>query len=154
VIVMWSGSTAPAGWAICNGSNGTPDLRDRFVIGRGSLPATGGSKDAVVVAHSHTFTGSSFTGTTSSAGAHQHDSSFGERASESGAAPFGVSSRTDSVGTRAGIDFDNTGWLTSSAGAHFHTLTGIPAGTISASGTSATNANLPPYYALAFIMKL
>ena len=33
-IIMWYGSnTAPAGWAICNGDNGTPDLRDKFVIG-------------------------------------------------------------------------------------------------------------------------
>lgn len=33
-IVMWSGSIAsiPAGWFFCNGQNGTPDLRDRFVI--------------------------------------------------------------------------------------------------------------------------
>jgi len=34
VIVMWSGSiaTIPAGWALCDGNNGTPDLTDRFVI--------------------------------------------------------------------------------------------------------------------------
>ncbi len=33
VIVMWSGTAPPAGWALCNGENGTPDLRGRFVIG-------------------------------------------------------------------------------------------------------------------------
>jgi hypothetical protein len=46
MIVMYNGSTAPAGWAICNGANGTPDLRDRFIIGAGSsfnVNATGGS---------------------------------------------------------------------------------------------------------------
>jgi hypothetical protein len=34
-IIMWSGSiaTIPGGWALCNGDNGTPDLRDRFVVG-------------------------------------------------------------------------------------------------------------------------
>ena len=47
-IIMWSGTIAaiPTGWALCNGSNGTPDLRDRFVIGAGStyaVGATGGS---------------------------------------------------------------------------------------------------------------
>ena len=38
VIVMWSGavSTVPSGWALCNGQNGTPDLRDRFIVGAGS----------------------------------------------------------------------------------------------------------------------
>ncbi len=33
VIVMWHGATPPAGWALCNGANGTPDLRGRFVVG-------------------------------------------------------------------------------------------------------------------------
>ncbi len=32
-IIMWSGTTAPDGWALCNGANGTPDLRGRFVVG-------------------------------------------------------------------------------------------------------------------------
>ena len=39
-IIMWSGSVAAAeqltNWAICDGDNGTPDLRDRFVLGVGS----------------------------------------------------------------------------------------------------------------------
>ena len=70
-IIMWSGSIAniPAGWLLCNGSNNTPDLRDRFIIGAsqdeagtaktnvtGSLTTTGGSKDAIAVAHTHTAT--------------------------------------------------------------------------------------------------
>jgi microcystin-dependent protein len=35
---MWSGSVAsiPAGWALCNGQNGTPNLQDRFIVGAGS----------------------------------------------------------------------------------------------------------------------
>ena len=36
VIVMWNGTNAPVGWAVCDGSNGTPDLRGRFVAGRGT----------------------------------------------------------------------------------------------------------------------
>lgn len=64
-IVQWSGTIAaiPAGWAQCNGSNGTPDLRDKFIIAAqsedggvpvtnitGSLEFTGGSTDAT---HTH-----------------------------------------------------------------------------------------------------
>ena len=53
-IVLWSGSigSIPAGWVLCNGNNGTPDLRNRFVVGAGStysVDASGGSADAVVV---------------------------------------------------------------------------------------------------------
>ena len=46
-IIIWTGSTIPNGWAICNGENGTPDLRNRFLVGAGSdgaLGSTGGSK--------------------------------------------------------------------------------------------------------------
>jgi microcystin-dependent protein len=43
VITMWSGSVAsiPSGWALCNGASGTPDLRDRFVVGAGTSYAPG-----------------------------------------------------------------------------------------------------------------
>jgi microcystin-dependent protein len=67
-IIMWSGSIAniPSGWALCNGSNGTPDLRDRFIVGAGgaySASNTGGSNTVTLVpnqvplpAHNHTAT--------------------------------------------------------------------------------------------------
>lgn len=47
-IIMWSGTVAtiPDGFSLCDGSNGTPDLRNRFVVGAGStyaVGATGGS---------------------------------------------------------------------------------------------------------------
>ena len=59
MIIAWSGSVAdiPTGFVLCNGSNNTPDLRDRFIIGAGNnyaVDATGGSKDAVLVEHFHT----------------------------------------------------------------------------------------------------
>lgn len=64
-ITLWFGSTVPAGWLLCNGQNGTPDLRGMFVVGAGAsgfgYNATGGSAALSV------------SGTTSSAGAHNHD---------------------------------------------------------------------------------
>jgi microcystin-dependent protein len=64
VIVLWSGTTSnvPSGWALCNGSNGTPDLRDRFVVGSGGAynpGSTGGAStvtltNSQIPSHSHT----------------------------------------------------------------------------------------------------
>jgi microcystin-dependent protein len=66
LITLWSGSIAsiPSGWALCNGSSGTPDLRDRFVVGAGSayaVAATGGFNTITldttqIPSHTHTGT--------------------------------------------------------------------------------------------------
>lgn len=77
VIVMWSGAigSIPAGWALCNGSNGTPDLRDRFIVGAGSsysIGDTGGEStvtlsEAEMPEHNHS------NPATGSSGSHQHN---------------------------------------------------------------------------------
>lgn len=59
IIVMWSGliSAIPTGWFLCNGLNGTPDLRGRFIYGASvdtDVKTTGGSANAIVVSHTHT----------------------------------------------------------------------------------------------------
>jgi hypothetical protein len=150
MIMMWSGTiaTIPSGWVLCNGSNSTPDLRDRFIIGAsqddagaaktnvtGSLTQSGGSKDAIVVSHTHTV---SVTGTTNSAGVHSHTGSSGDSGGFFG----------PNVQGREAGGFTYT---TNTAGAHDHTVSA--SGTTASAGSSGTNANLPPYYALAFIMK-
>ena len=134
-IIMWSGSIAsiPTGWLLCDGTNSTPNLRDRFIVGAGStyaVNATGGSADAVVVSHTHTAT------STVTDSGHFHAMSGVNGSSTSGplaAAGFNgsdVRSETNTV------------------------TTGITVATTNAStGASGTNANLPPYYALAYIMK-
>jgi len=53
-IVMWSGPTIPEGWALCDGTNGTPDLRDRFILGAGGSYSVGATGGAESVSHSHT----------------------------------------------------------------------------------------------------
>ena len=63
MIMMYNGSSAPSGWAICDGSYGTPDLRDRFIVGTGSsysLGNTGGANSVTLTlnqipAHTHTY---------------------------------------------------------------------------------------------------
>jgi hypothetical protein len=129
-IIMWSGSIAsiPSGWYLCNGLNSTPDLRDRFVVGAGTTYAvadTGGSPNAIVVSHTHTAS------VTDPGHNHTLDIYTASGVATTPAANNGVfvSNRTTSTAT-----------------------TGITVG-ISTTGSSATNANLPPYYALAYIMK-
>jgi hypothetical protein len=134
IILMWSGSVAtiPSGWLLCNGSSGTPDLRDRFIVGAGStyaVAATGGTADAIVVSHTHTAT------STVTDPGHQHgaDTFQGLQAPGGNGFPGG--------GDRAPV-------ATPTA------TTGISVATsVSSSGSSGTNQNLPPYYALAYIMK-
>jgi hypothetical protein len=134
-IFLWSGSigSIPAGYVLCNGSNGTPDLRDRFIVGAGSsyaVNATGGSADSIVPTHTH-----AATSVVTDPG-HVHN--MGD------AAVFGGTPRAASVGgSNLGDDVD-----TQSA------VTGVTvATTIANAGVSGTGANIPPYYALCYIMK-
>jgi microcystin-dependent protein len=132
-IIMWSGAVnnIPSGWALCNGSNGTPDLRNRFIVGAGSgynVAATGGSADAVVPAHSHTITDPG----------HSH---LMQRV----LTDINVDARFDAVSRYAtSDDAEYTDRNT------VNSVTGI---TINSTGQSGVNANLPPYYALCFIIK-
>jgi len=53
-IIMWSGADVPEGWALCDGTDGTPDLRNRFVVGAGdtyTLAETGGSSTDLIVTY-------------------------------------------------------------------------------------------------------
>jgi hypothetical protein len=137
MIIIWSGSlgSIPLGWVLCDGNNATPDLRDRFIVGAGNtyaIGANGGSANAIVVSHTHTPT------TTVTDPTHNH-------ASFKNAAPNGAGSGVCLADNASG---NSPGWATTSAS------TGITvATTISTTGVSGTNANLPPYYALAYIMK-
>ena len=111
---MWGGGSTnaiPQGWALCDGQNGTPDLRDRFVIGASTnriVGAVGG-----LVSHNH---GVSIT----------------------------TERPTDDYFAAPGYNDPDRGYVGAAvtAAGHLHTVTIQPAD------------HLPPYYALAFIIKL
>jgi hypothetical protein len=141
LIMLWSGSTGsiPTGWLLCNGTLGTPDLRDRFIVGAGATYAVGvagGSANAIVVSHSH-----SASNTVTDPG-HTHSlTNYGsaQAGSDNGGAPTMVAT---------GYSTTRNPNPTNSA------TTGISVGTtVNSTGVSGTNANLPPYYALCYIMK-
>jgi hypothetical protein len=146
-ILLWSGSiiSVPSGWYLCDGTNGTPNLTNKFIVGAGStynVAATGGSANSIVVSHTHT----------ASVNDPGHQHLFGG---------------DDQIGTyggynaQSGFSYDATS--TGSGGAqNYYTkrvdntnnpqTTGITVSN-STTGASGTDANLPPYYALAYIMK-
>ena len=136
LIVEWYGlsSVIPEGWALCDGANGTPNLRDKFIVGGGdtyAIGATGGSANAIVPSHSHTASN------TNTVGNHTHGYRIGRSSiNSSGNEYSGRSTRNDG-------SFNVT-----SGGGHSHSST------VSTVGTSATNANLPPYYGLFYIIKV
>lgn len=151
-LMMWTTASAPTGWLLCQGQAvsrsiysalfaaiGTtfgsgdgsttfnlPDYRDRMPVGAGSLysiGSTGGNKDAIVVAHSHTLSGGSVGGTFVT----------------------GVSTSSST--------FQSFG---STAVTNVSTSTGSPTytnPTVQSAGSSGTNANMPPYLGINFIIK-
>jgi len=142
VILLWSGSIAsiPSGWNLCDGTNGTPDLRNRFVVAAGDTYAVGatGGADSVTLdasqmpAHTHTFSGS-----TNTTGAHTHTVAAGN------------SSGGSNIITTGNARSNDTSYTTSSAGDHSHTFSGTTAST----GGGGSHENRPAYYALAYIQK-
>jgi hypothetical protein len=184
IIVVWSGSIAsiPASYFLCNGTNGTPDLRDRFIVGAGStyaVNAIGGS-----IGHAHTLGGE--TGNTVltvdqmpshthsfSIPQHTHDAFlfWADGRSTDGGTTNTFDSGDGNVGFAGENQTGNTGdgaraAVRNSNAAGNPLIKGTALGgttnsngsngghTHSFSTTTANTNNLPPYYALAYIMKV
>lgn len=205
LISLWSGSVVsiPSGWVLCDGTSGTPDLRDRFVVGAGSTynpDATGGATTATLSvanlpSHQHGLSLSGTTGDnsvnhnhgvnidtgtqsanhahsvnidTNVAGAHDH-TYIGPTYNNSGGAganSVSDSSSTQTTSSHAGHLHNVAGTTADNNADHFHNVAGTTAnnsanhnhafsftGTSGAIGSDTAFGILPPYYALAYIMK-
>ncbi|HKQ79346.1 MAG TPA: hypothetical protein VJ810_36970 [Blastocatellia bacterium] len=141
-IVMWYSSVdkIPDGWALCNGQNETPDLRDRFIVAAGNTynPGDTGGQDSVQLtldqlpAHNHT-------ATAVAAGAHDHNVALDTGGGGSG---------SNANMATGGFNQRNEWYTTDTAGDHSHDVT------IGNAGGGQSHENRPRYYALCFIMKL
>lgn len=146
-IIMWFGLVAniPDGWALCNGTNGTPDLRNRFVIGAGSTYALsetgGGGNTGAAGAHTHSTTSGAHALTVNELPAHTHRvSGDGQTAAYDST---GVERPVDYPGGQGSVVTSETG----GGAAHTH-----PDGTTNDPGNHTHSVPLPPYYGLFFIM--
>lgn len=166
LITMWSGAIGaiPAGWKLCDGANGTPDLRDRFIVGAGNSYAVGATGGA-----------NSVTPTATNAGAHDHGGATGGHALTQGQLPAHTHTVLSSLRTGSGGDVDAinqgaSGYLASNDAAllaastngsgtaivggggngetHSHSITAAPDHTHTISAVDTRS----PYYALAYIM--
>lgn len=146
VIAIWSGTegSIPSGWLLCNGSSGTPDLRDKFIVGAGSnyaRAATGGA-NTVTTAATITIAGHALTadeiplhshGTITDNSCYQYSTSAG---------PYLEGAPHTAVYSNSNVN-RNTGY-TGSGSEHTHTA--------SFAGTASQDKR-PPYMARCFIMK-
>jgi len=142
VITMWSGaiSAIPTGWVICDGTNSTPDLTDRFVIHADA--DSGGTRDVGDTGGSHTATPLGSVGTsgahtlsTSEMPSHTHSYTYKNTGANCDVTIGSVRPKDTTTGTTGS---------TGSGGSHTHT-----GGTFTGSSTTVT----PKFYALAYIMK-
>ena len=173
VIVMWSGavSAIPSGWVICDGTNSTPDLTDRFVVhadadtaGTRNVGDTGGANTVTLAtgnlpSHTHSFSANATTGaggghtpagSISNAGNHTHSADGNLAAASAGAHSHTVSGNTSNTGNHSHSADGNL--AASSAGNHSHTVSGNTSNTGSHTHNGSTSNsgnhthNLPPAY--------
>ncbi|QFT56595.1 phage tail protein [Microbulbifer sp. THAF38] len=157
LIYIWGGEIKdlPAEYKLCNGSNGTRDLRNRFVLGAGGSYSAGASGGATTArtskngAHSHAITVNNHTLTLSQIPSHRHHHDLGR-----------YDDSTQGTPQQHWIlrGYDRGNWdnalntytrYSGGGGAHNHT-----ASASSNNGHDHTVAILPPYYALAYVQRV
>lgn len=180
-IIMWSGATdnIPDGWVLCNGQNNTPDLRNRFVLGAGETYEVGSTGGATSVTsssdgeHTPSATVQSTTLNANHLPSHRHDLEIRS----------GSGRRSGDNTRRYWVEFNSAFMGNTDSAGPWQSLSSVPGGsttdgyssqmrTTLAGGSSSPQGHthevsvdkvpnhthsvsvIPPYYALAFIMKL
>jgi len=166
-VAIWTGAleTVPDGWQVADGTNGTLDLRDKFIVGAGSLynnGTTGGSAESRLPSHTHTATSTSTFAGNALAGhthgvtdpGHAHTARLYFYDSATPRSWFRASHASSDQGTSVPTDTSTTGiTINSQTG-------GTPSGIVTTTTTNSTegvnpsNGNLPPYMALYYIQKM
>lgn len=150
-IIMWAGRTdqVPQGWALCNGQNGTPDLRSRFIQGADPAVDTGAGSvgsSGPADSHTHAINNIELTGATTRAGAHAHKSTIVTNPKESGP-QMTYASAVDNPSGGKWIRFPVEPVVD-----HQHAIQGVLTG-ISSQPQDRASLMRPAWYALYFIMK-
>lgn len=150
-IVLWYGALGniPAGFQVCDGTNGTPDLRDRFVVGAGTTYAMGATGGAVSVtsgaggAHLPVVQATSLT--IDEMPAHSHH--LGYRASNASTDNGDQKDFIRSYGDSSAYAFTIVTETVGSGNPHSHNADAVPDHTHSV-------ATLPPYRAIYYLMRV
>ena len=138
-IIMWSGALAdiPAGWSLCNGAGGTPDLRDKFIYGWSDGVDPGGTGGAATHTHTYSDLPEHNHVATVTPDPHSHLDYNGSWGFD-GVAPKGPST-TQGWNSRASTSTTSLSVSVANAGI--------------ASPETDAGSTLPPYFKLAFIIK-
>lgn len=158
-VIMWGGPAAqvPDGWHICDGTNGTPDLRDKFIVGSGNkykLSDSGGAESVTIGKDNlpNYKLPASASGNTSDSAPLRGTfiCSLRQGNQHSGIVVDGVNYYDDDW--KSGSGSDHTVKYTIDA-THSHSITGINVN-VSSDGGGKAHENRPPFYSLYYIMKI
>lgn len=160
-IIMWSGTAVPAGWAICDGTSGTPDLRGRFIVSSGtnSSPIAGDSNPKYLINQKGGRNQVTLTSSQSGLPTHSHTINHTHTISDPGHDHKVDNHGNEDVGDankQASYNRNNNSTITtesSTTGITINNYNGY-SGKVKASNATTAHENRPPYYVLAFIMKL
>lgn len=147
VILMWNGTIAgiPSGWKLCDGNNGTPDLRSKFVKGAAAGSEAGGTGGSTT--HDHDDHAAR-----SHSGFAVNDHSALSHSGYTAGPGHGAQIR-NTTGTTATLFYgpSHSDTQPSDHAARTHTISAQPSD--HASQSHSTDNHEPTYYKLVFIMK-